>query len=116
MDTKWTPGECPSCASHGGKNVPMELNGLRFVCAKPMGDTVTIHVDDLPMGRAYLNTPEMYRILKSLEVENCYLCDGTGTEPNNDQDACHICGGYGKTISAPWPGDVEAVLRNIEVS
>lgn len=47
-----TPGPCTHCASMGRPNIPMELNGLRFVCASPMGDTRTVSIDDFPVYAA----------------------------------------------------------------
>lgn len=62
-DAKHAPGFCTHCASLGRPNVPMELNGVRFVCAQPMGDTIDCHIDDFPV---YAAAPELLAACKSL--------------------------------------------------
>ena len=46
----------------------------------------------------------------------CERCDATGKEPDNEEDACHECGGTGEYAIVATIPDLRALLARIELT
>ena len=65
-------------------------------------------------ARLIAAAPKLLEALEAFEIETCHRCGGSGTEPNNEHDACYESGGCGETVHGGWAPDIKAALAKVK--